>query len=216
MPMNTSLIDNIPVQEGFIPIHGHKVWYRRVGEIVAGVVPLLCLHGGQGAPHDYLEPLEAIAKTGRAVIFYDQLGCGNSDHVHDPSLWTIDLFVNELREVRKALGLKDVHILGQSWGGMLTLRYALTKPKRLVSLILADSLASMTQWVSEANRLRKELPLDIQKTLLKHEKEGTTDGHEYEDAVMVFYKNMFAGSIHGLLMCLKHFKNLQKHLKSIM
>jgi pimeloyl-ACP methyl ester carboxylesterase len=90
-----------------------------------GKLPLLVLHGGPGASHDYLEPLEAMAKTGRRVIFYDQLGGGNSDHPHNPSMWTVELFVEELGAVRKALALDRLHILGQSWGGMLGMEYAL-------------------------------------------------------------------------------------------
>ncbi len=70
--------------------HGYRTWYRIVGDQEdEGKFPLLCLHGGPGMSHDYLEPLEAIAETGRRVIFYDQLGCGNSDHPHDPALWNI-------------------------------------------------------------------------------------------------------------------------------
>src|SRR5215813_5959519 len=108
------------IREGFIPFRGYQTWYRIVGDREeAGKLPLLCLHGGPGTPHDYLEPLEALAETGRRVIFYDQLGCGNSDHPHDPSLWEIELFVEEVDAVRAALGLEAIHLLGQSWGGFL-------------------------------------------------------------------------------------------------
>ncbi len=110
----------MPVREGFVSFRGYQVWYRIVGEREdLGQLPLLCLHGGPGAPHDYLEPLEAMAATGRRVIFYDQLGCGNSDQPHHLSMWAVDLFVEEVGVVRRALGLERVHILGQSWGGML-------------------------------------------------------------------------------------------------
>lgn len=109
-----------PIQEGFISFRGFKVWFRIVSEQdVPGKYPLLCLHGGPGATHDYLEPLEALATTGRRIIFYDQLGSGNADHPHDTSLWTIPLFVEELHVVRTVLGLDRVHLFGQSWGGML-------------------------------------------------------------------------------------------------
>ncbi len=178
-----------PTQEGFVSFQGYKVWYRTVGDREApGKLPLLCLHGGPGATHDYLEPLEAMAATGRRVIFYDQLGAGNSDHPHNPSLWTVSLFVEELGVMRQALGLERVHLLGQSWGGMLGMEYALTQPRGLASLIVADSPASMPQWVAEANRLRAQLPPDIQETLLKHEAAGTTDDPAYQEAVMVFYR----------------------------
>lgn len=180
---------NFPVHEDVLPFRGYHTWYRVIGEQEEpGKLPLLVLHGGPGASHDYLEPLEAMAHTGRRVIFYDQLGGGNSDHPHDPSMWTVDLFVAELGEVRKALKLDRLHILGQSWGGMLGMEYALTRPDGLASLTVADSPASMRQWVSEANRLRAQLPPGVQHTLLQHEEQGTTDSQEYQDAMLVFYR----------------------------
>ena len=179
----------LPFKEGFVSFHGFNVWYGIVGEREEpGKLPLLCLHGGPGATHDYLEPLKAMAKTGRRVVFYDQLGSGNSDHPHDPEMWTVELFVEEVDVVRRALGLERVHLLGQSWGGMLAMEYALTRPSGLTSLILADSLASIPQWVAEANRLRAELPPEVQQTLSKHEAAGTTDDPEYKEAMLVFYR----------------------------
>jgi L-proline amide hydrolase len=179
----------LPTKEGFITFRDYKVWYRIVGEHeLPGKHPLLCLHGGPGATHDYLEPLEAMADTGRRVIFYDQLGAGNSDHPHNPSLWRVGLFVEELSVVREALGLNRLHILGQSWGGMLGMEYALTQPAGLVSLVVADSPASMLQWVAEANRLRTELPPEVQETLLRHEADGTTNDPAYQEAMLVFYR----------------------------
>src|SRR5262245_21964039 len=178
-----------PVHEGTLPFRGYKVWYRIVGTgEEPGKLPLLCLHGGPGACHDYLKPLEALARTGRRVIFYDQLGGGNSDQPHDPSLWTVGLFVEELGVVRKALGLNRVHLLGQSWGGMLAMEYALTRPAGVASMVIASSPASMKQWLAEANRLREELPPAVQATLLKHEQAGTTQSAEYQEAMMVFYR----------------------------
>lgn len=179
----------VPTKEGYIPFRGYKVWYRIVGDREAiGKLPLLCLHGGPGFSHDQLEPLEAIAGTGRRVIFYDQLGGGNSDHPHNPSMWTVELFVEEVGAVHHALGLDCVHVFGLSWGGMLGMEYALTQPQGLASLIVADSPASMPQWVSEANRLRAELPPTVQQILLRHEAAGTTDSPEYQEAMSVFYR----------------------------
>ena len=187
--MRDEMITGIPMKEGKVPFRGHRVWYRIVGDHEEpGRHPLLCLHGGPGATHDILEPLEAMAATGRRVIFYDQLGNGNSDHPHDPSMWTVALFVEELGTIREALELESVHILGQSWGGMLAMEYALTNPLGVTSLTIADSPASMPQWVAEANRLRGELPRDVQETLLKHEAAGTTQDPAYEEAMMVFYR----------------------------
>jgi len=88
------------VKEGFIPVPGGKVWYRVVGE---GGIPVLCLHGGPGIPHDYLENLEDLADR-RMVVFYDQLGCGSSERPDDPSLWTMGRAIEELTAVRERLG----------------------------------------------------------------------------------------------------------------
>lgn len=177
------------VAEGFIPFRGYKTWYRIVGDREeSGKLPLLILHGGPGAGHDYLEPLGALTENGRRVIFYDQLGSGRSDHPHNPSMWTPGLFVEEIGAVRDALGLTRVHILGQSWGGMLGMEYALTHPSGLVSLIVSNSPASMSQFLAGVNSLRDALPPGVQATLLKHEQAGTTDDPEYEEAVMVFYR----------------------------
>lgn len=181
------MVSDIRAQEGYIPFRGYKTWYRVVGEDRQGKFPLLCLHGGPGVPHDYLEPLEDLATTGRRVIFYDQLGCGNSDQPHDPSMWRVGLFVEELGAVRTALGLDRVHILGQSWGGMLAMEYTLTKPRGIASLIVSNSPASIKQWVDEADRLRSELPASVQETLRQHEAAGTTHAPAYMEAMLVFY-----------------------------
>lgn len=174
---------------GTVLFRGYRVWYRITGERdEPGKHPLLVLHGGPGAAHDYLESLEAMAATGRRVVFYDQLGVGNSDHPKDPSLWSISLFLEELEAIRRELCLAQVHILGQSWGGMLGMEYALTKPLGLVSLVVANSPASMLQWAAEANRLRSELPYDVQETLHRHEQAGTTDHPDYQNAMMVYYR----------------------------
>lgn len=174
--------------EGRIPFRGYQTWYRIVGDGEApGKAPLLVLHGGPGVTHDYLLPLAALADSGRRVIFYDQLGNGRSDQPRDPSLWTIELFVDELATVRRALGLDRVHLLGQSWGGVLALEYLLTRPAGVAGLILANSLSSEPLWTAEANRLRGELPGDVQTTLARHEADGTTDDPAYQAASMAFY-----------------------------
>jgi proline-specific peptidase len=178
----------ISVTTGYIPFKGYQTWYRIVGDGEApGKLPLLCLHGGPGASHDYLESLDAMAATGRRVIYYDQLGCGKSVTPSNPSMWTVELYVEEVDVVRKALGLERIHLLGQSWGGMLAMEYMLTRPKGVASLTIASSPASMIQWVEEANRLRRELPLDVQEALDKHEAAGTTQDPEYKKATDVFY-----------------------------
>lgn len=185
----TEMAERLAAEEGRVSFRGHNVWYRIVGDPgEPGTLPLLCLHGGPGAPHDYLEPLEELATSARQVVFYDQLGCGNSDQPSDPSLWTVELFVNEIDVVRDSLGLDQIHLLGQSWGGMLALEYALTRPAGLASLILASTTASVPEWIAEANRLRAGLPPEVQQVLLHHEETETTDDPLYQDLMLTFYK----------------------------
>lgn len=173
------------VPEGYVNVTGGRVWYQVVGS--GDATPLLTLHGGPGYPHDYLEPLAALADE-RPVVFYDQLGCGRSDRPDDSSLWRAERFVEELGQVREALGLEQTHILGQSWGSMLATDYALTKPAGLVSLILADPPLSIPRWLDDAAKYRRELPAEVQEVLDRHEAAGTTDSDEYDAAAMEYYK----------------------------
>ena len=170
--------------EGTIPIDGYNIWYRQIGN---GGVPLLLLHGGPGAGHDYLEPLEALA-TDRTVILYDQLGCGKSDQPDDPSLWTIDRFVAEVAAVRRALGLDHVHLFGSSWGGWLAIEYMLTHPTGITSLTLASTSASIQQFVAEAERLKAALPQDTRRVMERYEQAQDWHHPDYEAAVMLFYQ----------------------------
>jgi proline-specific peptidase len=187
---------SVAIEEGYIPFHGYRTWYRVVGAREDPVkLPLLCLHGGPGAPHDYLEPLEAMAGTGRRVIFYDQLGCGNSNVPTDPSIYTMALYLEEVDAIRRALGLEHVHILGHSWGAMLAMEYALTQPVGLASLILADTGASSPQWVTEMRRLIADLPSEVQETLSRNELAGTTDSPEYQEACQLFFRRHGSGRI---------------------
>lgn len=175
-------------EEGFVPVGEYRVWYRSVGGGAEHEnIPLLTLHGGPGIPHDYISDMAALASDTRRVIFYDQLGCGRSDQPHNPALWTIERAVAEIGIVRAALGLDRVHLWGQSFGGLFAIEYALRQPQGLVSLILASSTSSIPLWIAEANRLREELPPEVQATLLAHERAGTIDDPEYLRATQVFY-----------------------------
>jgi L-proline amide hydrolase len=181
-------------REGTIPfrVDGDtaETWYRLVGELRPdGPAPLVVLHGGPGASHNYLLPLTDLAGD-RAVVFYDQVGNGRSTHYPErgADFWTVELFVRELHNLVDALGVADRHhVLGSSWGGFLAQEYALTHPSGLRSIVLADTAASFPDFVSEANRLRQELPPEVEATLKRHEDAGTTDDSEYEEACMVFY-----------------------------
>lgn len=172
-------------EEGRINVEsGYQIWYRRIGN---GGIPLLTLHGGPGAGSDYLETLEGLA-TERPVIFYDQLGCGKSDQPDDRSLWQIERFVAEVDTVRGALGLEQIHLLGQSWGGWLAIEYMLSQPTGVVSLTLASTSSSVPQFVAETKRLKSELPPGVYETMLRYEAVGDYHHPEYEQATLEFYR----------------------------
>ena len=175
--------------EGTIDFRGYRTWYKIVGDLApgSGLLPLLVLHGGPGCPHNYLEDLAHLADGGRAVIFYDQLGCGQSDHPDDPALWVMDTFVEEVSAVREGLGLDRIHLLGHSWGGWLALEYTLRRPPGLASLILASTCASIPAFAAETKRLKESLPADIQATIDQHEAAGTTQEEAYMAAAMAYY-----------------------------
>ncbi len=181
------------MSEGELHWDEGRTWYRVVGDLRdRELAPLVLLHGGPGAPHDYLEPLSALTElTGRACVFYDQLGCGRSQHLPDApeGFWRPELFCNELDALLAHLDISDrYHVLGQSWGGMLAMEHALRQPPGLRSIVIANSPASLRLWVEEANRLRRELPEDVQLALTRNEDAGTTDSEEYQQAMMRFYE----------------------------
>jgi L-proline amide hydrolase len=161
------------------------------GDLKSPEHPLVVLHGGPGFTFDCLDVLKAIAHTGRAVVHYDQLGNGRSTHLRDEGadFWTPRLFLDELENLIHHLGIASAyHVLGLSWGGMLGAEHAVTRPKGLRALVIANAPASMELWMREANRLREQLPPEVQATLLRHEKAGTTDSPEYQTAMHVFYE----------------------------
>ncbi len=177
------------VQEGYVPFAGYRTWYQITGTGEdPGKYPLLCLHGGPGASWNHMAPYRDLA-VGRRVICYDQVGCGNSAiaEEHDPAMFTTQLFVDEVNAVRDALGLAQCHVIGHSWGGMLGMAYAITRPAGLVSLIVESSPASVPFWLSELDRLRADLPADVEETLRRHEAAGTYESEEYQQAMVVFY-----------------------------
>jgi L-proline amide hydrolase len=177
------------LREDFAPFREWQTWYRVTGDMGSGKPPLIVAHGGPGCTHDYVDSLKNLAATGRAVIHYDQLGNGRSTHLRDKGadFWTVELFIDELNNLAAHLGLETYDLFGQSWGGMLGAEFAATQPPGLRRLVIADSPADMVTWVAEANRLRAGLAPEVQEALTRHERDGTTDSPEYEQAVAVFY-----------------------------
>lgn len=175
-----------------VPFHDGETWVQATepDEPVAGALPLIVLHGGPGMAHNYLRNLGEFARTGRTVIHYDQLGCGNSTHLPDApaEFWNPQLFVDEFQNLVQRLEITDYHLLGQSWGGMLGAEIATRRPPGLRTLSICNSPASMQLWVEGAAELRAQLPEPVQRALTEHEADGSITDPEYLRARAAFYQ----------------------------
>ena len=121
-----------------------EVWTKRVGNNPR--IRVLLLHGGPGLTHEYFEAFDSfLPAAGIEYYFYDQLGSAFSDQPDEPELWEIPRFVDEVEQVRAALGLgpENFYLFGHSWGGMLALEYALAHPDRLKGLVISNMMSSI-------------------------------------------------------------------------
>lgn len=141
-----------------IPIKTPKgtfnVWTKRVGNNPK--IKLLLLHGGPGATHEYFESADSYLPAGGIeYYYYDQLGSFYSDQPKDSSLWNTERFVDEVEQVRQALGLDSTnfYLLGHSWGGILATEYALKYQKNLKGLIISNMMMSIPQYVEYAEKV---------------------------------------------------------------
>ncbi|BBX63489.1 proline iminopeptidase [Mycobacterium saskatchewanense] len=166
--------------EGTIAVPGGNVWFERVGG--GPGTPLLVVHGGPGLPHNYLRSLVRLSDD-REVIFWDQLGCGNSKCPPDPGLWTMERSVAEMAAVVRGLGLSRFHLFGNSWGGMLTQQFVLDETSGTASLIISNSIASIPEFSTMVARLKAELDPRTQAAIERHEAAGTTHAPEYQAAI---------------------------------
>lgn len=176
-------------REGYIAVQGGRVWYRIVGNGTR--TPLLVLHGGPGVPSTYLKPLAALADE-RPVVFYDQLGSGHSEHPVDSALWTMQRFLSELAEVRRALGLTEVHLYGHSWGTMLATDYVLSHPVGVKSLIIAGPALDFHRYKHDDDSLVATLPSSVRAVLARHERDLTCEAADYQAAMAEYYVRFFA------------------------
>ncbi|MBS4536340.1 proline iminopeptidase-family hydrolase [Clostridium sp. D2Q-14] len=175
------------ITEGYMPFREYKTYYRIVGECKDGKKPLVLLHGGPGSTHNYFEILDRIAEDGRAIIMYDQIGCGLSSMPDRPELWNAETWTEELIQLREHLGLDEIHLLGQSWGGMLAIHYACEyKPKGIKSYILSSTLPSASLWEKDQRRRIKYLPQHMQDAIDKAEETGDYSSKEYQEAEAEF------------------------------
>jgi proline iminopeptidase len=131
-----------------------SVWTKRVGNNPD--LKVLLLHGGPGATHEYLEACDSfLPAAGIEYYYYDQLGSGFSDQPDDPSLWELDRFVDEVEQVRQALGLdrRNFVLYGQSWGGILAMEYALAHQEHLRGLVISNMMASAPAYTAYAEQV---------------------------------------------------------------
>ncbi|PVM82379.1 proline iminopeptidase-family hydrolase [Caulobacter endophyticus] len=162
-----------PDREVRLPVPGGRVYARVNGDLDAAVAgvgppPIVMVHGGPGGTHSGF--LDALALSDeRAVILYDQLDSGLSDHPMNPANWTVGRFVDELEAVREGLKIPRWHVLGHSWGGTVALEYGARRSPALASLMLASPLVSTRSWIADANLLRGDLPPAVQDQLIRCE-----------------------------------------------
>ena len=174
-----------------VPVVGgkYKVWTKRLG---SGRTKVLLLHGGPGFSHDYLEALEAfLPEAGIEMYYYDQLGCNNSDHPEDTSLWTLARYVEEVEEVRKGLQLDRFVLYGHSYGGALAMEYALKYPQHLRGLVVSNMAASTSSFLQHTAGWKLQLsPVEQERMKLLEEREAY-DSPEYQHLMMdVLYPQM--------------------------
>ena len=172
-------------KEGYANVLGIDLFYRQFGEPKEGEI--LCLHGGPGATHDYLLSMADLANSGYRVTFYDQLGCGRSQVPKNTALFVPERYVEEVEAFRKEMRLGRPHVIGSSWGGMLSIAYALKYQRNMKTMTTVGGLHSVPLTVREMERMKRGLPKDVQETLNKYEKEGEYENPDYLKAVMVFY-----------------------------
>jgi L-proline amide hydrolase len=149
------------IREGYAPFRQYQTWFRICGNIDSGLTPLVVAHGGPGCTHDYVDAFRDIALSGRAVIHYDQLGNGRSTHLpqQPADFWQPALFLDELDNLLRHLNIADNYaLLGQSWGGMLGAEHAVTQPKGLKALVIANSPASMALWLQGRQSCGRSCP----------------------------------------------------------
>lgn len=176
------------------PAGTFNVWTRRFGHNPK--VKVLLLHGGPGATHEYFECVQSFfPRKGIEFIYYDQLGSGNSDHPEGQSeiLWQLPRFVNELEQVRVALGLDSTNfiLLGHSWGGILALEYALEYQKNLKGLIISDMMSSAPEYDKYSEVLAQKLDPEVLKELRAIEANNDFDNPRYMELLTPNFYNQF-------------------------
>jgi proline iminopeptidase len=163
-----------------------RVWTKRVGNNPR--VKLLLLHGGPGATHEYFEACDSyLPAAGVEYYYYDQLGSAYSDQPDEPSLWEIDRFVDEVEQVRLALGLtnENYFLLGHSWGGILAIEYALQHQRNLRGLVISNMMASVPAYNAYAETvLMPAMDQTALAEIKEFERTGDTQNPRYTELLL--------------------------------
>jgi proline iminopeptidase len=179
----TGGIKLIPVET---PKGTFRVWTKRVGNNPK--IRLLLLHGGPGATHEPFECFDGyLPVEGIEYIYYDQLGSYYSDQPHDPELWTIEHFIDEVEQVRQALGLNrnSFFLYGQSWGGILALEYALAYQQHLKGLIISNMVSDVQAYNRYAREvLGPQMAPEVYAEVLELEDAEDYENPRYEELLM--------------------------------
>lgn len=154
----------LPEREVMVPVEGGNVWVSVNGNLSAKAAPVVFIHGGPGGGHVGFGGMTALSDE-RAVILYDQLDSGKSDHPGDPKNWRVGRFVAELEAIRGRLGIARWHVVGHSWGAAIALEYAAAHPDRIASTVLAGTYISTPIWLMGARLLIRKLPEQVQKDI---------------------------------------------------
>ena len=174
---NITATDKYPIEEGFADANALLIYYMQIG---AGQ-PLVILHGGPGASHEYLLPyLLPLARNNR-LIFIDERGSGRSQKIEDPSGYTIENMVEDVEGVRVSLGLGKINLLGHSYGGVLAQAYALKYQDNLDHLILCSTFHSTSKMNAVFRKELGAMPAETRDKILAMEKAGLYGkGKDYE------------------------------------
>ena len=176
----------VKVHERYIETEHGRLWAAVYGEGTKGV-PILVLHGGPG----FLSMPREICDLAdeRPVIFYDQLGCGRSDRPSDTSLYTVGNYVRELARVREVLGIEHLHLMGFSWGAMLTAEYLLrNRPQGVSSLILCGPLLSTPLWERDQRNHISHMPAEAIRIIAAAEA-NRHYAEDYQRIMMDYYRS---------------------------
>lgn len=184
--VQTAGIRMIPIQT---PAGAFKVWTKRFGNNPR--IKVLLLHGGPAFTHEYMECFESFfPKEGFEFYEYDQLGSYYSNQPTDSSLWTVDRFVDEVEQVRKAIGAneKNFYVLGSSWGGILAMEYAFKYQQHLKGLIVSNMVSSIPEYVTYANDvLAPQMDPRVVTEIREMEARGAFQDPRYEELLMTNY-----------------------------